>query len=281
MIAVSAGVVSILGLVFAISLVAASKKFHVDENPKIEKISELLPGANCGACGYAGCAAYAKAIIAENAEISLCIPGGEDTLHKIASLLGRDAVSSARTTARLLCQGAKCGVKNKFIYTGSRDCASAHLLLGGPKDCSYGCLGFGDCMRVCPFAAITIDKKGLVIISEEKCKACGNCVKACPKKIIEIIPSVIQAENKKKERKFFYVACRSFDKGGIARKKCSLACIGCMKCVQECKFDAIKVENNCAKIDYTKCTNCTKCFKICPTDSIISLNLKIVKTAAA
>jgi len=274
----SALVVSLLGLVFGVSLVAASKKFHVEEDPKIEEITELLPGANCGACGYTGCAAYAKAIVEEDADIDKCMPGGDETIKKISEVMGVEAESGAKMTARVLCQGMFAGVKDKFRYQGAKDCASASMILDGPKECSFGCIGYGDCIKVCPFDAISRDKDtGAIVISEEKCTACGKCVEACPKDIIKLIPAKNQPPEKKKSRQLFYVACMSTEKGGIAKKKCKYACIGCKKCEKECKFDAIHVNNFLAEIDYDKCVNCGKCYKVCPTGAIISLNPKIKK----
>jgi len=249
-----------LGLVFAAILAYASKKFAVPQDERIEKISELLPQANCGACGYPGCSGYAEAIVNENAKINLCTPGGQEVINKIAEIMGVTAETTTPFIARLLCGGGT-KAKNKFEYTGINDCEAAALVMNGPKECKYGCIGFGTCARVCPFDAIIMDENNLPRIIPEKCTGCGKCVEICPQNVLTLSPV----------DKYVFVQCSSEDKGAICRKYCEVSCIGCKKCEKVCPFDAIKVENNVAKIDFEKCRNCQLCVENCPTKCITSL----------
>jgi len=276
MILVSIIVVTGLGLFFALGLVIAEKKFSVKVDPTVEKINEILPGVNCGACGYAGCSGYADGLVHNDASISLCKPGGKDVLNKISTILGKEATANAKMVAHVKCQGNLCDVKPKFKYDGPKTCADAVQVRGSFKDCTFGCVGYGDCVKVCPFDAITIQEgTGHIKIDEEKCTACGICVQACPQNIIEIIPSSIQTKELMRDRQLFVVDCMNTEKGGVARKECSYACIGCGLCEKACAFDAIHVENNLAKIDYDKCKNCAKCYNVCPTLAIESINPRI------
>lgn len=246
-----------LGLLFGLGLAYASKKFEVKVDERVALVRDALPGANCGACGYSGCDAYADNIVTEGAKINLCPVGGEDTVNKIAEIMGVEAGSLEKKVARVMCRGSWDNAKIKFDYDGILDCRIATSMHGGPSACSYGCIGMGSCVKVCAFNAIKVEN-GLAVVNEEKCTACGNCVEECPKGIIELVP----AKSK------YSVLCKSKDKGGDARKNCSTACIGCSKCVKECPFEAITVENFLAKIDYSKCKNCGKCMKVCPTGAI-------------
>lgn len=246
-----------LAIFFGIVLAYASKKFAVEVNPKVTEIREVLPGANCGGCGYAGCDALAEAVASGNASITQCPVGGSEVAEKIAKIMGIEASSAERQVARVICCGDKDNALEKYEYQGIKDCKAAEMLAGGSKSCRYGCTGLGTCVRECPFDAIHI-VNGIAVVDEEKCTACKKCIAVCPKGIIELVPI------SKKVR----VLCRNQEKGKATMQACKVGCIACQKCVKACKFDAIKVENNVAKIDYSKCVNCMMCAEVCPTKTI-------------
>ena len=231
----------ILGLLFSLGLVFAYKKFRVYVDPKIEKIAEILPQANCGACGFAGCQAFAEAVTKDKAMPSGCRAGGEEVSLQISAILGVKAEEVIRKKARVHCRGTHDAAKSKGTYLGLSTCAASHLL-GGNKQCTYACLSYGDCARACPFYAIEMSQEGLPIILEAKCTACGICVDVCPRNILELHP--LDQE--------IIVFCRSLDRGPAARKFCTNACIACGICSRACP-EAIIIENNLAKImDYKK-----------------------------
>jgi electron transport complex protein RnfB len=250
-----------LGLLSAFGLGVASRAFHVDTDPRIKTIAELLPGANCGACGFAGCNALATAIVSGNGKIESCMAVNDENRKEIAALMGVEAGVAEKKTAVVHCNYPTGGVGDKFDYIGVRDCRAANLVAGGPKQCSYACIGLGTCMSVCPFDAVTMSDKGLPIIDPEKCVACGKCVEACPKRIIDLAP-VSRA---------IQVLCSSRDRGAQVKKVCSVGCINCMLCQRVCPFEAIHVIDNIALIDYEKCRVCGLCFRECPTCSIADL----------
>jgi Na+-translocating ferredoxin:NAD+ oxidoreductase RNF subunit RnfB len=252
-----------LGLLFGIILAVASKLFAVKQDPLVEDVLCSLPGANCGACGYSGCEAYAKAVASGEAEITLCTVGGKAVACKIADLTGREAGESKRMVARAICGGTLNNRKVDFEYEGPETCTDAALLYGGDNVCPYGCLGRGDCMRACPYDAITM-VDGVAFILEDKCMSCEICVGVCPKGIIEMVP----------EDAAVTIACSNKDKGATAMKGCKTACIACGKCVRECPVDAIEINDFLAKIDYEKCINCGKCIEVCPTNAILRYNNK-------
>lgn len=245
--------VGIIGLVFGCLLAYASVIFRVDVDERIGKIEEILPGANCGGCGYAGCSAYAKAVVEDGAPINCCSVGKETAADAIGEIMEKKAEKQEPKTARVMCGGTCEKAKNKYEYFGVEDCAAAARLAGGPKACTEGCLGFGTCTKVCNFGAISI-VDGIAAVDEEKCTACGMCEKACPKHIIEIIP-----KNKKVS-----VICRNRNKGQEVNKYCSAGCIACKICEKNCPFEAITVEDNLAVIDYNKCKSCGICAAKCP-----------------
>ena len=257
----------ITGAIAAIILFIISKKFEVQEDPRFTQISEILPGANCGGCGYPGCGGFATACInAESFDGLLCPVGGADVMKNIALIMGKEASDSVPKIAVVRCNGT-CEARSRTnVYNGARSCVIAASLYSGETGCSFGCLGLSDCVDACKFDAIHINPAtGIVEVTEDKCVACGACVKACPKSIIEM------RKKGPKSRRIF-VSCVSKDKGGVARKACKNACIGCNKCQKECTFDAITIENNLAYIDDTKCRLCRKCVATCPTGAIHELN---------
>ncbi|MDD4404349.1 MAG: Fe-S cluster domain-containing protein [Parabacteroides sp.] len=257
----------VIGAVGAIILYAASKKFEVYEDPRIAQVQEVLPAANCGGCGYPGCSGFATACVgADTLEGLFCPVGGVDVMEKVAAILGKEATSADAMVAVVRCNGT-CEARPKINqYDGVKSCAVASSLYGGETGCSFGCLGFGDCVDVCNFDAIFINPvTGIAEVIEDKCTSCGACVKACPKNLIEL------RKKGPKSRRIF-VSCMNKDKGVVAKKACSNACIGCSLCFKECAFDAIKIENNLAYIDYNKCRLCRKCVDVCPTNAIHELN---------
>ncbi len=248
-----------LGIVFGIALAIVAAKFVVKVDPKVEQVRETLPGANCGACGFAGCMGYAENVVGNpDVAVSLCAPGKAPVAEKIAIITGKKAEKVEPKIARVFCQGGTSLTQRKFVYTGVKDCAAAVLAAGGDKSCQYGCLGFGTCMRACPFGAITMSEDNLPLINPDKCTACGKCVAACPKQVIEIAQA----------SKAVVISCHSRDKGADTKKKCQVGCIGCGICVRTCPVDAIKLENNLARIDHSKCIVCGLCTKKCPTSAI-------------
>ncbi len=261
-----------VGLAAALILFFVSQKFKVYEDPRIDIIQEALPGANCGGCGFTGCRNFAEALVkAEDLNGLNCPVGGATLMTNIAKILGKEAVVTEPLVAVVRCQGSPEYRQRTSVYNGVKECRIAHSLYGGETDCQYGCLGYGDCVRACKFDAMYMDEAtGLPVIIDDKCVACGACVKACPRNIIEL------RKKAKKDRKI-YVGCVNCDKGGPARKACKVACIACNKCVNVCKFDAITIKNNLAYIDSFKCTLCRKCVYECPTNAIIELNFPPLK----
>lgn len=249
-----------IGALSSIGLGIASKVFEVEVDPREAAINDNLPHANCGACGFPGCSGFAAAVVSGNAPAAGCTVGGASVAKKVAEIMGLEVDLNAgeKLAARILCKGGCNEAKNKFKYDGVLDCRAAILLAGGSKSCIYGCLGLGTCASVCPFDAIVMSTNMLPVIDEEKCTACGICVKACPKMIIELAPV----------SKKVYVGCSSKDKGPVVKKNCTVGCTGCGICAKTCPFEAIEVKDNLARIDYNKCTNCGLCAIKCPTRSI-------------
>ena len=255
---IAAVVVAILGIAVGLFLGFASKKFAVEVDEKELAVRDALPGNNCGGCGYAGCDALAKAIAAGEAPVNACPVGGPAAAEKIAAVMGVESGSSERKAAFVKCSGVCNKVRFQYEYYGDGDCREVSVVPGaGEKQCAYGCMGYGSCVKACKFDAIHV-VDGVAVVDSEKCTACGACVNTCPMHLIELIPV----------SKTYRVTCSSNAKGKQVREACDNGCIGCMLCVKQCEFDAIHVENNLARIDYSKCTGCGKCAAKCPAKII-------------
>ncbi len=260
----AAAIVGGTGLVISILLGIASEKFKVPIDEKEVAVRGCLPGNNCGGCGYAGCDALAKAIVGGEAEVNACPVGGASAAEKIGEIMGVEAGDAERMVAFVKCAGNCEKARQKYIYSGNEDCVSAISVPGGgPKACTYGCTGFGSCVKVCGFDAIHV-VDGIAVVDQEKCVACGKCVAVCPKSLIELVPY----EGPEVKRKKPKVHCNNQEKGKPVKDVCSVGCIGCTLCVKQCHFDAIHVENNIAHIDYEKCKACGLCAKKCPVGII-------------
>ena len=253
----------VLGILSAVILYVVAQKFRVEEDPRIDEVEKMLPGANCGGCGFAGCRGMADALVKQDDISSLFCPvGGGDTMKAVAAYLGKAAPEKEPQVATVRCGGTCEKRPRTNEYNGARSCAVASSLYIGETGCAFGCLGYGDCVAACAFGAITIDPAtGLPVVDPDKCTACGACVKACPKKIIEL-------RKKWPKNRAVYVSCVSKDKGAVVMKACKAGCIGCGKCEKVCAFGAITVENNLAYIDPQKCKLCRKCVNECPTGAI-------------
>jgi len=247
-----------LALVFGAILGLTARKFAIEQDPNVERIVKVLPGANCGGCGFPGCAVFAERVAKGEASYKGCPPGGASAAAEIAHYMGIDAAESNRKVALIKCNGSSDNIKRNYIYDGPKSCvAASQLATGGNKTCTHSCIGLESCKNACPFGAIKMIDSIAVVI-REKCTACGKCVAVCPKDLIEIVP------DKSKVR----VLCNSPDKGKLVRENCRAGCIGCKICEKLCGEKAITVENNIARIDYEKCTLCLKCVDKCPSKAI-------------
>jgi len=263
-------VLGCVALVSAVILFVVSKRFAVKEDPRLGEVVAVLPGANCGGCGFAGCSGLADALVkgadAGSIEGLNCPVGGDAVMEQVADLLGMAIAQTEPMVAVVRCNGT-CELRPKISeYVGLRTCTAMNACGAGETACGYGCLGCGDCVEACRFDAIHInDETGLPEVDEEKCTACGACVKACPRHVIEL-------RKKGPKGRRVFVSCVNKEKGAVAMKGCKAACIGCGKCAKECPFGAITVENNLAYIDFTKCRLCRKCVVVCPTKAIHDVN---------
>lgn len=256
-----------LGILSAVILYLVAQKFRVYEDPRIDEVEARLPGVNCGGCGYAGCRALAEALVRRDDISTLYCPvGGAGTMTAIAALLGKSAPGKEPQVAVVRCGGSCEKRPRTNIWDGAPSCAAQAALYAGETGCAYGCMGLGDCVAVCNFDAIHVDPAtGLAAVDEARCTACGACVKACPKAIIEL-----RRRDPKGRR--VWVNCVSRDKGAVSRKVCNASCIACGKCVKVCEFDAIALADNLAYIDSAKCRLCRKCAPECPTGAILEAN---------
>jgi len=249
-----------MGIVFGGLLTAAAKVFAVPGNPRKDAIREVLPGANCGGCGYPGCDGCADAIASGTAAVSACPVGGSDVANQIAKIMGQAPANQAtKMVVQVLCQGDFEHCKTKFQYSGIQDCVAASLVNDGNRSCKYACLGLGTCVRACPFDAIKIDTtKGIAVVDRELCQSCGKCVDVCPKHVIQLQPVDLPVR----------LLCRAADKGILVSDNCRVGCIGCERCYHACKFGAIEMENHLPIIDPEKCRGCMMCAEACPTNAI-------------
>lgn len=260
-----------LGLILSLVLYLVAAKFKVEEDPRIDEVEKVMPGANCGGCGFAGCRAFADAAVkAPNLDKNYCPVGGNEVMKKVAAILGYEIVEKTPQVAVVRCNGTCENRPSTNVYDGVKSCKVKAALYSGDTGCPFGCLGCGDCVEACQFGAITMDPAtGLPVVDETKCTACGACAKACPKHIIEL-------RNKGPRGMRVFVSCVNKDKGAIARKACTAACIGCGKCAKVCAQGAITVEDNVAYIDFTKCKLCKKCVAECPTGAIHTVNFPVL-----
>ena len=252
-----------LGLVFGLVLAAASKVFYVETDPRLDQLNACLPGANCGGCGFAGCGAYAEAVLKGEAPVGKCASGGNECAKAMAAIMGVEAGEVTRKVAMVRCSGARTfdaegnltkGAKMKANYEGFHDCLAASKVGGsGPLSCKYGCLGYGSCTRVCKYGAISV-KNGVAVVDEDLCVGCMACAQVCPRKVITAV----------EPDRNVVIACNSLAKGAVTNRACTIGCIGCGKCMKTCPKGAITITNNLAQIDSSKCTNCGECAKVCP-----------------
>lgn len=250
-------VIAVIGLIVGAGLVYTSKKFEVEVDERESAVREVLPGNNCGACGYAGCDAMAAAIAKGEAPANGCPVGGAPVAAQIAAIMGVSAEAVERKVAFVRCKGTCEVTHNQGNYIGIQDCRTAVLSGLNITDCTYGCLGFGSCATVCPQDAIRV-VDGVAMVNRARCVGCGLCVKACPRGMIELVP----------ESKRVIVQCSNRDKGPMVKKVCTAGCIGCGICQRQCEHDAIHVEGNLAHVDYEKCVHCGKCVEKCPVKVI-------------
>ena len=267
-----------IGLISAVILYLVASKFKVYEDPKIDEVEEALPSANCGGCGFPGCRAFAEATVKKakeekNLEGLFCPVGGNDVMQVVGKTLGLEIEAKDPMIAVVRCNGTHANSPGKVNYEGVSSCSFAHALYAGEGGCQFGCLGLGDCVDACEFDAIHINpERGLPEVNN-KCTACGACVEACPRDIIEL------RKRGPKEKRIF-VSCVNKEKGAVAIKNCSVACIGCGKCEKVCEFDAITITSFLSYINFEKCKLCRKCVEVCPTNSIWEVNFKPRKPKA-
>ncbi|MBN2208228.1 MAG: RnfABCDGE type electron transport complex subunit B [Candidatus Coatesbacteria bacterium] len=251
-------VLGALGFVASAGLGVASKKLAIKMDPRIERLSELLPGANCGACGFAGCSNLAEAVINEGAVVTRCPVCDETTLSTICKELKLEAGARVKMVVRIMCSGGDNKVGRSFDYKGVRDCKAAVLIAGGDKNCPFGCLGYGTCIEVCPFGALSEGPSGIPVVDDDACTGCGKCVAACPKDVMRLVPL----------SNGVHVMCNSKASGKEVRDVCPVGCIGCGLCEKVCPFEAIEIVDNLAVIDYQKCMQCGLCVSKCPQKTI-------------
>ncbi|TDX49020.1 RnfABCDGE type electron transport complex subunit B [Orenia marismortui] len=260
----------ILGALFAGGLAYSSVRFAVEEDPRKGEIEDVLPGANCGACGYPGCSSFAEAVVKEETVCDGCPVGGVEVAEQVASIMGIDAGGSCeeRKIAQVLCQGGREETFAKAEYQGIPKCSAANMVADS-KSCSYGCLGFGDCVAVCPFDAIYMNNNDIPVVDTDKCTGCEKCVIECPRNIIELKSNTEKIETR----------CKSVLKGKEVKQVCDIGCIGCTLCEKKCPVDAIEMEDNLAVVDSYKCIGCGVCVNVCPTNAILETPFESIELA--
>jgi len=259
-----------LGILFGLVLGVADKKFAVKVDERVSAVRAVVSGANCGACGYAGCDAYAEAVVRGEAKANACTPGGVKTVKAIAEIMGVNADAKEQMVARVRCQGTCDRVTQRYDYTGVHNCRAASGIAGGPSSCEFGCVGFGECESVCAFGAIKM-VDGIAVIDDNVCTGCGMCVEVCPRNIIKMMPA----------DQTIVVMCRNEAIGRIAKNQCKTACIGCKRCEKACPTESIKVVNGVAIIDETTCTRCGACIPVCPMHCIVNFYERDLEGEAA
>ncbi len=258
---IAGAVMGALAVIFAAILGVADKKFAVEIDSRIPQITECLGGANCGACGYAGCAALAEAIVRGEVEPNACPASKGEKIKRISELMGVEASAQAPMVARLVCSGDCETAAVRYEYDGVPSCRIANSLAGGPKKCTWACLGMGDCIRDCKFGAITMGKNGLPQFNSAKCTGCGACAKQCPRGAIALVPTSAKV----------LILCRNDDSGKEAKDNCKNACIGCRRCEKACPAGAISLVGKHCVVDQEKCVGCLECAKQCPMGCIVML----------
>lgn len=257
---IAGGIMAALGVGLATILAVANRTLHVHEDPRIDEVQEMLPGANCGACGYPGCRAMAEHLVTGDVEPQACPVCSPDQVTEIASFLGVELGTRVKKVARLACAGGVDAALGEASYSGIETCRAADLVSGGGKACPWGCLGYGDCMRACPFEAIVMSEKQLPVVLEDKCTACGNCVEACPRDLFSLQPI----------DRHIWVACKNRAPGRTARSQCRVACIGCGRCKKDAPEGLIEIVNNLAQIDCDQNEQATmEAIQQCPTGAIV------------
>ena len=250
----------VMGGLFGVLLSVASAAFRVHQDERIDKIRAALPGANCGGCGYPGCDGYAAGVVNDGAKTNLCSVGGAPVAEQIAGIMGVAAEAAAPMRAFRKCRGTPEASPRTAIYDGIADCRSAVMVPGGsPNACPFGCVGFGTCVKVCPFGALSM-VDGLPEVDTDKCVGCGVCVSNCPKAVLTLVPRTAD----------IIVACNSHWKGPMVRSVCSAGCIGCGVCAKVCPAEAITLDHDLAVIDQGKCVKCGRCAGKCPAKCILT-----------
>jgi Na+-translocating ferredoxin:NAD+ oxidoreductase RNF subunit RnfB len=256
----------LMGLValgMGLGLGIAAKKLAVKTDPRVEEILGFLPGANCGGCGFPGCSGFASALVEKGVDPGLCAPGGAETVQQIGQTLGLEVGDTTPKVAVIQCRVGADPDWEKYDYRGMQGCRNSNILALGAGTCDYGCLGLLDCVASCPFDAIhgNPDPTKPPVVDLEKCTGCGNCVKACPKNVIALLP----------KKRIPYVTCKSVLKGKIAKGDCKVACTACGTCSRKCPEKAIVMVDNLPQFDYEKCNSCGTCVEKCKPKCILWL----------